>query len=158
MITTWDVRTAAKNLGIDIVPFFEDPTYARGVSKDRRMAVRPGEPHPVFISLHEMAHIVLGHTAELERYGYLTDNENARHEVEAHTVALALAQDLKLVNGIEYDEKGEKHYLHHFGDHDDYAIAAYLKSVRAKLAEASLAIYYAGLTHSAAERLAGAAA
>lgn len=158
MITTWDVRTAAKNLDITLVPFPDelDPDEVRGASEQRNVSIRPGEPHPIFISLHEFAHVVLGHTKELEqRHYFMPATLVAIGEIEAHTVALALAKDLELIDGIDYDEAEERHYLLHAGDHDDRAIARYIQSVRPKLAEAALKIYWAGTTRSAAGRLSG---
>jgi hypothetical protein len=145
MITNWDLRTAAKTLDIDLVPFWGEPDEARGMSMGRKMAIRPGEPHPVFIALHEMAHIVLGHTAYLERFGYITDNEMRLHEVEAHAVALTAAEDLNLVDGVEFQRHEERHYLIHFGGHNARAISQYLKTNKVRLADATAEIVAAGL-------------
>lgn len=75
MRTNWDVRKAMAALDIEAVPFDDKfAEMARGYSFKRTLAIRPGERYQVFIALHEMAHVVLGHIHYLETFF-----ENAPH-------------------------------------------------------------------------------
>jgi hypothetical protein len=118
-MTTWDIRRAMKSLDIDMIPFDEKlPAIdCRGYSYDRKVAIRPTDQHPVFVALHEMAHIMLGHTSP--RFGNKITKLDVQYananlgiqETLAHTVALTVAQAIGLT---EWDVHRELGYLGHF--------------------------------------------
>lgn len=108
----WDIRTAAKKLDIKIVPFFGDPTTTRGISREREFGINPTCTEPLFVSFHEMAHILLGHTTSFdsksEVFKVLAGVQP--HEVQAHMTALAVAKNL-LVEGQDYNLSDEMEYV-----------------------------------------------
>lgn len=145
--TAWDFRTAAANLDIEICPFFGGEND-RGISTERKMSLRPGEPHPIFVGAHEMAHIVLGHTTDkVERFLRMVDFEktNARQELEAHLVAMTVAEKLKLTPGTEWEPERETAYLAHYADHDADKVMDFMKRNRPKIFAAAAKIINAGM-------------
>jgi len=149
MINDWDFRTAARTLNIALVPFPEDQD-CRGVSRARELALRPGEPHPVFVGVHEMAHIVLGHTTlpgviEAKFSGKSDTRIKQEHEIEAHTVAILVAEKLQLIDGIEWEEEAEIHYVYHNGGHNEAGIADHVLANADKIRSAAQIIVAAGL-------------
>lgn len=113
MITTWDVRTAMKNLNVTPIPFDERLNdSADGYSEGRELAIKPGSRHPVFTTLHELGHILLGHT---RIPSFLSSPQlTAQFEVEAQSVALALTNRLELEPGIDWDPALERRYVSTF--------------------------------------------
>jgi len=145
--TAWDFRTAAANLDIEICPFFGGEGD-RGISTERKMSLRPGEPHPIFVGAHEMAHIVLGHTTDrVERFLRMVDfdNTNDRQEREAHLVAMIVAENLKLVPGLEWEPEKETAYLAHYCHHSADEVMTFLKKNRSKVFAAAEQIINAGM-------------
>lgn len=149
MVTNWDVRKAAKKLNIELISFAKtglDPNDVRGASLGRQLAIRPGEPHPVFITFHEMAHIVLGHTTPGAQWLLHTPSGGyINTEVDAHWVALALAKRLHLVDGVDFNKDFELEYLFHAGHGHTWVIQRYIAENRSRLMEAVDKIYEAGL-------------
>lgn len=149
--TTWDVQRAAKNLGIELIPFYKHATgYSKafgktlsahdlhGYSVGNEVAIRPGEQYPLLTVFHEMAHVVLGHTTSMPPSGL---NQEDR-EVEAHAVAIALGN--RLLEAHEWDRMQEldwlatslansRYYLHQAGpaDLEDTIMAAAMTIYRA---------------------------
>ncbi|RAV17492.1 hypothetical protein DQP57_00250 [Mycobacterium colombiense] len=89
----------------------------RGYSIGREVAIDPQERYPEFVAMHEMAHILLGHTmkfpetveemwAALPALAQKVANEDL-HEVEAHSVAIFAAG----MAGVEFDMNQELDYL-----------------------------------------------
>lgn len=112
---TWDPQKALTALNIDIVPFdiacIKD---IRGYSSGREIAISPVEPYKGFVALHEIAHIVLGHTVAPSGQPSLTLSDKIwkelmmiRHEIEAHTVAMTAAT----FTGVKFNFDQEMDYL-----------------------------------------------
>jgi antirestriction protein ArdC len=94
-IPDFDIDTALCTLNISRTPFDELNGNIQGFARGREIAVNPvaGLPHKT--TLHELAHVVLGHTTSDK----LVDSEQtARHirEVEAESVALICCETLGL--------------------------------------------------------------
>lgn len=105
----WNPETALLNLSITRVPFTHLDGNSQGYARRREIAINPVAQLPEKTFLHEVAHIVLGHTAEKE----LTDNEDtprSLEEVEAEAVALVCGEALEFP-GAEYCRGYIQHWL-----------------------------------------------
>jgi hypothetical protein len=108
-IPGWDRARALQTLGIDEIPFDHTDGNVWGFARRRQVAVSPLSPLPDRTLLHELAHVVLGHTVEtMEQDGPRTPR-NIR-EVEAEGVALLCAAALEL-EGAEYSRGYLQHWL-----------------------------------------------
>lgn len=89
----WDAETAFAELKIERVPFTMLNGNAQGYAVARKVAVSPIAENPLKTTLHELAHVVLGHTTKGERSdtGELT---YADGEVEAEGTAYICASVL----------------------------------------------------------------
>jgi hypothetical protein len=107
-LPTWDGARALQTLGIEQIPFDHLDGNVWGFARGKQVAVSRLSPMPDRTLLHEIAHVILGHTSEgIEQDGPRTPR-NLR-EVEAEGVALLCAAALGL-NGAEYS----RGYLHHW--------------------------------------------
>ncbi len=83
-IGEWDATRALAALNIERIPFTMTDGNCQGYAKDRQIAVSPIAHHPERTTLHEIAHIVLGHTAELMAdSGEMTPRDIRELEAEA---------------------------------------------------------------------------
>jgi N-terminal domain of anti-restriction factor ArdC len=108
-IPGFDIDTALCALNITRTPFDELNGNIQGFAHGREIAVNPvaGLPHKT--TLHELAHVVLGHTTSEK----LVDSEQtARHirEVEAESVALICCETLGL-EGADFCRAYIQHWL-----------------------------------------------
>ena len=115
-IPGFDIATALCALNITRTPFDELNGNIQGFARGREIAVNPVAALPHKTTLHELAHVVLGHTTSEK----LVDSEQiARHvcEVEAESVALICCETLGLEGAdscrgyIQYWLKTEKEIL-----------------------------------------------
>jgi hypothetical protein len=93
----WDGPTALAALGIVEMPFTSTDGNCQGYARQRTIAVSPVAALPDKTRFHELAHVVLGHTAEAE--AGVTDSEltpRSLREVEAEAVALVCLEALGL--------------------------------------------------------------
>lgn len=141
----WDVRRAAAKLGFKIVPFFGDPREARGISNmiSKEFGINPTCKEPVFVALHELAHLVLDHSHVTDQMLFFEYQGTSVPEVEAHTVALALASKL-LVDGVDYDQADEFDYLKSFA-RTEANFMAIMRANKSRLSFAADVILAAGL-------------
>jgi hypothetical protein len=108
-IPGFDIDTALCALNITRTPFDELNGNIQGFASGREIAVNPIAALPHKTTFHEMAHIVLGHTASEK----LVDSEQtARHirEVEAESVALICCETLGL-EGADFCRGYIQHWL-----------------------------------------------
>jgi antirestriction protein ArdC len=96
----WDAARALAALNIEQVPFTDTNGNVQGYARKREVAVSPVAAMPHKTLFHEVAHIELGHTAELEFNDAEQTPRNLR-EVEAEAVALLCLDALNLP-GAEY--------------------------------------------------------
>ncbi len=99
-LPAWDKARALAALDITEIPFDLFSGNIQGFARARSIAVSPiaAEPHKTLF--HELAHVVIGHTAEAE----LSDDERTPRtlrEVEAESVAMLCCAALDLP-GIEH--------------------------------------------------------
>jgi antirestriction protein ArdC len=105
----FDIETALQALNITRTPFEEMNGNIQSFAHGRKIAVNPVAALPHKTTLHELAHVVLGHTTSEK----LVDSEQtARHirEVEAESVALICCETLSL-DGAEYARGYIQHWL-----------------------------------------------
>jgi antirestriction protein ArdC len=91
----WNKARALAALDITEIPFTHLDGNVQGFARGRSVAVSPVAAQPEKTLFHELAHVVLGHTAEAE----LTDDERTPRtirEVQAEGVALLVAAALSL--------------------------------------------------------------
>jgi antirestriction protein ArdC len=110
-IPDWDEERVLYELHIDRVPFVHPDGNCQGFAQGRQVAISPIAYLPHRTLLHEMAHVLLGHTAELLG---LTDRDERTpkdvREVEAEAVAYLCCQSLKLP-GEEFSRGYLQHWL-----------------------------------------------
>ncbi|SRR5258707_8295886 len=101
IVPDWDAVTALRVLDIAEVPFEHLDGNCQGYAIGRTIAVSPVAEMPHKTRFHELAHVVLGHTAEVAT---LSDNERTPRtirEVEAEAVAMVCGEALGLPGSSE---------------------------------------------------------
>jgi len=100
-LPSWDESRALGTLEIDRIPFDDLDGNTQGYASGRKVAINPVAAMPHKTLFHELAHVVLGHTAE----GNLNDGSECTprslREVEAECVALLCCESLALA-GAEF--------------------------------------------------------
>jgi hypothetical protein len=99
-IPAWDKTRALAALNITETTFTDTNGNVQGYARKREIAISPVAAMPHKTLFHEVAHIELGHTAELEFNDAEQTPRNLR-EVEAESVALLCLDALDLP-GSEY--------------------------------------------------------
>ena len=107
----WSEAQALDALKIQRIGFDHLNGNAQGYAVDRRISISPIAFMPARTLIHELAHVVLGHTEELQRM----DDDDSRtprdlREVEAECVALICCSSLKL-GGEEFSRGYIQHWL-----------------------------------------------
>jgi antirestriction protein ArdC len=111
-IPAWDRLRALDTLVIVEEPFTGTDGNCQGYARQRSIAVSPIAELPHKTRFHELAHVVLGHTAEAE--AGLSDSDmtpRSLREVEAEAVALVCLEALGLP-GVEHS----RGYIQHWND------------------------------------------
>ena len=98
-IPSWDRAKALDALGVSEVPFDAIDGNVMGFARGRSIAVSPLNPMPHKTTFHEVAHVLLGHTAEGDQADGERTPRNLR-ECEAEAVALLCCAALDLP-GVE---------------------------------------------------------
>jgi antirestriction protein ArdC len=94
-IPAWDAARALTMVDVTEIPFDETNGNVLGFARGRSIAINPVNPLPHKTRFHELAHVLLGHTAEgLQADGEITPR-NLR-ECEAEAVALLCCAALEL--------------------------------------------------------------
>ena len=91
----WDAALALTTLDISLIEFTLMDGNCQGFARERSVSVSPLAALPHKTLFHELAHVVLGHTAE----GLLSDDDRtprSMREVEAESVALVCCEALGL--------------------------------------------------------------
>ena len=88
----FNLTLAANALGLSKIPFSEISGNAQGYSVGTSFAISPLAPFPVKTTLHEMAHIVLGHTDA--DGGQHVGHGRSVKEFQAETVAYIVCHEL----------------------------------------------------------------
>jgi antirestriction protein ArdC len=109
-LPAWEAARALQTLGITEEPFAMLDGNCQGYARERTISVSPVAAHPHKTRFHEVAHVVLGHTAETAEG--LSDEERtprSLREVEAEAVALLCLEALGLP-GAEYARGYVQHW------------------------------------------------
>lgn len=103
---TWDYQKALRELGVTQVPFTDLDGNKAGYSYHHNLAINPVAKYPVKTKLHELAHIVLGHTTDegLEEY----KQHRGLMEFQAEGVAYIAGHDLEMTE--HFDAAESRHY------------------------------------------------
>jgi hypothetical protein len=96
----WDAKRALAALAIDLIPFDSTDGNCQGFARKRQIAINPVAQLPHKTLIHELAHVVIGHTAEANFADTEKTPRNLR-EVEAEAVALLCCESLEL-EGADY--------------------------------------------------------
>ncbi len=99
-IPAWDTDQALDTLNVQEIPFDLTDGNCLGFARDRSIAISPVNPMPQKTRFHELAHVLLGHTAE----GMTADSEitpRSLRECEAEAVALLCCAALDLPGAQE---------------------------------------------------------
>jgi len=91
----WDAPRALGALGVTEIPFDHINGNCLGFARERSIAVNPINPLPHKTRFHELAHVLLGHTAEGNQADSETTPRNLA-ECEAEAVALLCCAALEL--------------------------------------------------------------
>jgi hypothetical protein len=112
----WKVKLALAELDIEMIPFEHMDGNCQGYARKRQTAINPVAQLPEKTLFHELAHCVLGHTAEAD----FTDTERtpkSLREVEAEAVALLCCESLGL-EGATFCRGYIQHWLEQGGADD----------------------------------------
>jgi hypothetical protein len=94
-IPTWDKDRALTTLGITQVEFTLTNGNVQGYARKREIAISPIAALPLKTMMHELGHVVLGHTQEID-YSDSEQMPRDLREVEAEACALLLCESLEL--------------------------------------------------------------
>ncbi len=94
-IPTWDTERALTALDVTEVPFDAVDGNTLGYARERSIAINPLNPLPHKTRFHELAHVLLGHTAIGQQADGPVTPKNLR-ECEAEAVALLCCAALQL--------------------------------------------------------------
>lgn len=95
----WDLDRALATLTINRMPWVNVVGNAQGYSRGQSFAVNPVAVYPRKTTLHEVAHIVLGHTAEDQHGEYVQHRGN--FEFEAEATAFLVLKELDTITDDE---------------------------------------------------------
>ena len=97
VVNSWNRPKALEALNVEEKPFEMIDGNCQGYSQGRTIAINPVAANPLKTTIHEMGHILCGHTSE----GRVTDSElTPRHlrEAEAESVAFLVGSIIGLEN------------------------------------------------------------
>jgi antirestriction protein ArdC len=106
----FDLETALSNLGIRRIDFGMLDGNVQGYARERAIAVNPLAQLPLKTTFHELAHIVLNHTAEPSTLVEEESTPRSLREVEAESTALICLEALGL-EGSAYCRGYIQHWL-----------------------------------------------
>ena len=94
-VPEWNAQQALGTLDVTEVEFNSTDGNTMGYARDRAIAINPLNPLPHKTRFHELAHVLLGHTAEGQQSDGEVTPRNLR-ECEAESVALLCCAALQL--------------------------------------------------------------
>lgn len=114
----WDAARALTMLGIEKVAYAMVDGNCQGYAKARQVAINPIAAKPVKTLIHEIAHIVLGHTGQNDWNPEHKQEDRALREVEAEAVALIVGE----IIGGDWSDDCRGYIQHWNGLHGGQAI------------------------------------
>jgi antirestriction protein ArdC len=106
----WNEARALSSLGIERIAFVHPDGNCQGYAQERKVSVSPIAFAPHRTLFHELAHVLLGHTAELGKMDDTDITPRNLREVEAEGVALICTESLGLGTS-EYSRGYLQHWL-----------------------------------------------
>lgn len=106
----WSEERALRSLAIERVPFDYLNGNAQGFARKHTISISPIAFAPHRTLFHEIAHILLGHTQEVEEMSDEEELSMNLREVEAECVALLCSESLRL-SGSEFCRGYIQHWL-----------------------------------------------
>jgi N-terminal domain of anti-restriction factor ArdC len=106
----WNLTAAALALDIRREAYADLSGNVQGYSYGRTFAVSPCAVHPVKTSIHELAHITLGHTAHDER----TDDHRGLREFEAEATAYVVMAEVAGLDSNSWAPDESRAYVQHW--------------------------------------------
>jgi hypothetical protein len=97
---SWDKARALIALNVTEIPFDLVDGNVMGYARGREVAISPVNPRPHKTLFHELAHVLLGHTAEASQ-AETDDGRRSLREAEAECVALLCCEALNLPGSQE---------------------------------------------------------
>jgi antirestriction protein ArdC len=116
----WDPKRALAAFAVDLIPFDSTDGNCQGFARKRQIAINPVAQIPHKTLFHELAHVVIGHTAEADFVDTEKTPRNLR-EVEAEAVALLCCESLGL-EGADYCRAYLQNWLYQGIGYDANAI------------------------------------
>jgi hypothetical protein len=95
VIPEWEAQRALAALDIELIPFDSTDGNCQGFARKRQIAINPVAQLPHKTLFHELAHVVIGHTAEAD-FADTDKTPRSLREVEAEAVALLCCEALEL--------------------------------------------------------------
>jgi len=108
----WDQQTALEKLKITLVPFQHTNGNVQGYSIGREIAINPVSVYPHKTLMHELAHVVLGHTVASIHGEYATHQGIKEFQAEA-TAYLVMNELEQLTTDMATVSRG---YIQHWLD------------------------------------------
>lgn len=105
----WKLEQALETLEIKKVKFSKINGNIQGYAKDRELAINPLASDPLKTAIHEIAHIVCGHTAEV-----VTDTERTERsirEFQAEATAYLVMNELQITDKKQSESRA---YIQHW--------------------------------------------
>jgi antirestriction protein ArdC len=106
----FDLETALSNLGIRRIDFDMLDGNIQGFARDKTIAISPVAQLPLKTTFHELAHVVLNHTAEQSALVEEESTPRSLREVEAESTGLICLEALGL-EGSAYCRGYIQHWL-----------------------------------------------
>jgi antirestriction protein ArdC len=107
----FDLEAALRNLGIRRIDFDMLDGNVQGFAREKTIAVNPIAQLPLKTAFHELAHVILNHTAEQPTLVEEESTPRSLREVEAESTALICLEALGL-EGSEHCRGYIQHWLH----------------------------------------------
>ena len=127
-VEKWHIATACENLNIEEVSFTSMNGNTAGYSFDRKYAINPMAKYPLKTTMHELAHIVLGHTDKEHIHEYKT--HRGIKEFQAEATAYLVMKELEMLEHANASES--RAYIQHWLQNEkpeDKAIKQVFKAV-----------------------------
>jgi hypothetical protein len=111
-LPAWSVLAACSELIIGQEEFKRTNGNVQGYAHHHSFAINPIAEYPIETAIHEIAHIILGHTDK-----EIMDSkaiERDIREFQAEAVAYIIMNETEAIDGQDWDKKGARGYIQHW--------------------------------------------
>lgn len=102
----WDAEKAYNELGISVVKFEKTNGNIQGYAKDKTIAINPMAVYPYETVVHELAHVVLGHTDKTKE-----QPDRSIREFQAESTSFIVMNETKAVDGTDWIRAESRGYI-----------------------------------------------